>query len=133
MRAHQIVNGIVVNTIEVAALDVLPGLVAAEGAIGDHYADGVFTPPEPVIPPVIIPTIVTRKQARKALALAGLFDEVQPAIDAIADPLQRRLVQIDWDDSESYARTDSTLLTLASGIGQGDAALDALFLAASGL
>jgi len=116
----------------VERIDFLPNLIeATEGGVGWLWDGTTLTaPPAPQIP---IPSSVTRKQARKALAIAGIFDAVQPAIDAIADPLQRRLVQIDWDDAASYERTDSTLLTLASGLGQGDAALDALFLAASGL
>ena len=52
MRAHQIENGVVVNTIEVTSLDVLPNLIeATEGGIGWTYADGVFTEPVVVTPP----------------------------------------------------------------------------------
>lgn len=56
MRAHQIENGVVVNTIEVESLDFMPGLVeATEGGIGWTYANGVFIeppePPEPEAPP----------------------------------------------------------------------------------
>jgi len=46
MRAHQVENGVVVNTIEVESLDILPNLVdATEGRIGWNYVGGVFTPP----------------------------------------------------------------------------------------
>jgi len=46
MRAHQIENGIVINTIEVESLSFMAGLVeATEGGIGWTYADGVFTAP----------------------------------------------------------------------------------------
>jgi hypothetical protein len=52
MRAHQIENGVVVNTIEVTSLDVLPNLIeATEGGIGWTYVDGVFTEPVVVTPP----------------------------------------------------------------------------------
>lgn len=55
MKAHQIQNGKVVNTILVDSLDFMPNLVeATEGGIGWTYANGVFTaPPEPevVAPP----------------------------------------------------------------------------------
>ncbi len=132
MRAHQIENGVVINTFIVDSLDFLPNLIdGTEGGVGWLW-DGttLIAPPPRQIP---IPSSVTRKQARKALALAGLFDAVQPAIDAIADPLQRKLVQIDWDDAASYERTDSTLLTLASGLGLDEATLDQLFVAANGL
>ena len=58
MRAHQIENGVVVNTIEVESLDVLPNLVeATEGGIGWTYANGVFTaPPEPEVVAPVTPT-----------------------------------------------------------------------------
>jgi len=132
MRAHQIENGVVINTIVVDSLDFLPNLIdGTDGGIGWTWDGTTLTAPP--APPIPIPAVVTRKQARKALAIAGLFDAVQPAIDAIADPLQRRLVQIDWDDAASYERTDSTLLALASGLGLDEAALDALFLQASTL
>lgn len=49
MRAHQIENGVVVNTIEVESLDFMPGLLDAEngGSIGDTYENGQFITPEP--------------------------------------------------------------------------------------
>lgn len=50
MRAHQIENGVVINTIEVDSLDFMPGLVeATEGSIGDHYENGQFVKPVPVV------------------------------------------------------------------------------------
>ena len=58
MRAHQIENGVVVNTIEVDSLDFMPNLVeATEGGIGWTYANGVFTaPPEPEVAAPVAPT-----------------------------------------------------------------------------
>ena len=52
MRAHVIESGKVTNTIEVESLDFMPGLVDASsgGKMGDSYADGVFTTPEPLPP-----------------------------------------------------------------------------------
>jgi hypothetical protein len=54
MRAHQIENGVVVNTIEVESLDFMQGLVDGEngGAIGDRYENGQFVKPEPVVDPL---------------------------------------------------------------------------------
>jgi hypothetical protein len=46
MRAHQIKNGVIVNTIEVDDLNVLPNLVeATEGGIGWSYENGSFIKP----------------------------------------------------------------------------------------
>ena len=57
MIAHQIKDGLVVNTIVVDSLDVLPDLVeATEGGIGWSYSNGVFTEPVVVERTVISPT-----------------------------------------------------------------------------
>lgn len=52
MRAHIIENGRVVNTIEVASLDFMPGLIDADehgGSIGDEW-DGLAVTPPPLPP-----------------------------------------------------------------------------------
>lgn len=57
MIAHQIKDGLVVNTIVVDSLDVLPDLVeATEGGIGWRYSNGVFTAPVVVERTIISPT-----------------------------------------------------------------------------
>lgn len=57
MIAHQIKDGLVVNTIVVDSLDVLPDLVeATEGGIGWSYSNGVFTAPVVVERTIISPT-----------------------------------------------------------------------------
>lgn len=103
--------------------------------LGDHeqqLADWVasYVPPEPEPPSV--PQVVTRRQARRALALGGLLDLVQPAIDAIPDPTQRALAQIDWDDATDFRRDDATLLLLAAALGLTEGQLDDLFILAGG-
>lgn len=55
------------------------------------------------------------------------------SIDAIADPIQRKLVQIDWDDSLSFERNNVTLQTLATTLGLTSTQLDELFIQAAGL
>lgn len=80
-----------------------------------------------------VPRQVTRKQARKTLALAGLLSQVQPAIDAVADPQTRMLAQIDWDDSATFERDNPTLLMLAETLGLSNSQVDALFIQAAQL
>lgn len=80
-----------------------------------------------------VPQVVTRRQARQALLLAGRLQDVQPAIDAIADPVQRSMVQIEWDDSQEFQRTRATLIALATAIGMTEADLDNLFTQAAQL
>lgn len=79
------------------------------------------------------PQVVTRRQARQALLLAGRLQDVQPAIDAIANPVQRGMVQIEWDDSQEFQRTRPTLIALATAIGMTAQDLDALFTQAAQL
>ena len=81
---------------------------------------------QPIAPTV--PQSLSRAQARAALILAGLIDQVQPAIDTIADPLQRALVQNDWDNRSTFDRDNPTLLALAEALGLTDAQLDDLFV-----
>ena len=46
MRAHQVKNGKIINTIEVDSLDFMPNLIeATEGGIGWSYVDGVLNAP----------------------------------------------------------------------------------------
>lgn len=60
---------------------------------------------------------VTRAQAKAALLITGKLDYVQLAIDAIEDPLHRRLVQIDWDDRLTFEENNPTLIALATALG----------------
>ena len=80
-----------------------------------------------------VPQSVTRRQARQALLLAGLLDNVQPAIDSIADPVQRSMAQIEWDDSQQFERKRPLLIALAAALGLGEEALDNLFIQAAQL
>lgn len=75
-----------------------------------------------------VPQVLTRKQARQALILVGLFKNVKQAIDSIPDETQRLLVQVEWDDSDTYQRDNPTLMMLASALGLSSEALDQLFI-----
>lgn len=94
--------------------------------------DRVFAGSDAVQTPRV-PAKVTRRQARQALAMEGLLGSVQPAIDAISDPLQRQLAQIEWDDSQDFERDRALLIQLGHAIGLTDAGIDALFIRAGGL
>lgn len=81
----------------------------------------------------LVPAVVTRRQARQALLLAGLLGNVQPAIDALQDPMQRDMAQIEWDDSQEFTRDRPLLIQLATALGLDGVALDNLFIQAGGL
>lgn len=139
MRAAVIVDGVVDNIIEIESFDHLPDadLIAAPAAsIGDKWDGEQFhspdmPPEEPELP--VVPSSVTRRQARQALLLAGLLDQVQIAIDAILDPVQRGMLQIEWDDGQTFDRDRSTVLTIGAALGLDDAGLDGLFIQAAAL
>lgn len=80
-----------------------------------------------------VPDKVTARQAVQALISVNKLHLVQPAIDAIADPVQRAMVQAEWDKSQDFERNRPTLIALATAIGLDAAGLDALFIAAEDL
>lgn len=77
--------------------------------------------------PAPVPDSVTARQAEQALILAGLYDRVEPAIDAIANPKERALVRSEWRRSQTFERTRPALLGLAQALGMSSAQLDDLF------
>ncbi len=80
-----------------------------------------------------VPEKVTARQAVQSLISVNKLHLVQPAIDAIADPVQRAMVQAEWDKSQDFERSRPTLIALATAIGLDAAGLDALFIAAEDL
>ena len=80
-----------------------------------------------------VPEKVTARQAVQALISVNKLHLVQPAIDAIADPVQRAMVQAEWDKSQDFERNRPTLIALATAIGLDAAGLDALFIVAEDL
>lgn len=93
----------------------------------------------PSSPPTDIPVInnvpqsITRAQAKAALIINGLISLVQPALDAIVDPLERQLAQNDWDERLHFERTNPMLNNMAAALGMTDAQIDDLFRTASQL
>ena len=73
--------------------------------------------------PVIVPGVVSRFQARRALKDAGVFDKVEAAI-AQAD----EFTQDAWADAQEFRRDSALILSLGESMGLD---LDALFIAAA--
>ncbi|MFD1121823.1 hypothetical protein ACFQ2T_04860 [Methylophilus flavus] len=76
---------------------------------------------------------VSRAQAKIALLNAGKLALVQPAIDAISDPVLRQRMQIEWDERLEFNSQNQTLRTLAQVIGINDQELIELLEIASEL
>jgi hypothetical protein len=80
-----------------------------------------------------VPQTVTRRQAKQALLINGKLSLVQPAIDAIADPSQKAMIQIEWDDSQEFQRTRASVIAIGTAIGLNSTQLDDLFVLAATL
>jgi len=110
--------------------DLMGWIPAGNARIGDTWDGKEF------LAPVVIPSVpvsVTSRQAKRALLDAGLLDDVEDAIAAIPDKLERRRVQIDWIEAQDFRRDWPVLVSLAKSLGLDSAALDALFIEAKNL
>ena len=87
-------------------------------------------------PPVVEPTAqvpqqISVGQGREALYNAGLFANVQPAIDAIEDPDTKWRVQNAWDYRVTWERQSPFVAMMAGILGLNDEQADQLFIAAA--
>lgn len=80
-----------------------------------------------------VPDTVTKRQGRQQMIVMGLIDQVQAAIDAIEDNINRALIQSYWDDSTEYQRSHPQMIALGEAIGLTEKDLDEAFIAASQL
>ena len=71
--------------------------------------------------------VVTMRQARRALLDAGLLDQVDAAIAAIADDTERRQAEIDWEYATTVERLWPWVQTLGAALGLSAEDLDTLF------
>lgn len=82
-------------------------------------------PPEP-----FVPYAVSRFQARAALHLAGLLDQVEALMAA---PEADMLARLAWQDAQEFRRHSPTVAAMGTALGLDDAQLDALFTTAAGI
>ena len=89
---------------------------------------------KPVVPaPVIIPSVVTMRQARLALLQEGLLSDVTSAISAITDETSRQAAQIEWEYATIVDRNSTFTQQLVTALGLTNEQVDSLFLQASTL
>lgn len=88
----------------------------------------------PPAPAAIVPQVVSFRQAKTQLRLAGIWDGAIAAAEAIADPVTRIKILGLLLDSTEYERQRPELIGFAkNNLGMTDAQLDALFIAAAAL
>ncbi len=78
-------------------------------------------------------TTITRRQGKQQLVIDGLDASVQTAIDSVTDITQRKLLQIYFDDADTWGRNHSSLIALGTSIGLDSTQLDTMFESASKL
>jgi hypothetical protein len=85
--------------------------------------------PEPyVAPPAPPPLVVSRFQAKAALADAGLLAAVETIM---ASPQTPEIAKLAWADAVEFRRTSPTVLSMGAALGLTESALDQLFAAAA--
>lgn len=94
---------------------------------GEQIAPYEPPSPEEVLARERAGMVVSRRQAKQQLVIEGVYDKIQPAIDAIEDTTQRALVQIYFDDADTWERLNDDLITLGHAVGLSDEKMDELF------
>lgn len=110
--------------------ELLAGQSEGKAISADANGKPVLTDPPPA--QAVVPSEITMRQCRLALHRESLLASVQPAIDALEEPL-RGEAQIEWDYATSVRRDSEVVFILAKGLEIEDSRLDDLFLAASKL
>lgn len=83
-------------------------------------------PEYPAPPPPPAPTSCSRRQAELALLQVGMLDTLQAAIEAIADPIEKRRAQIEYG-ANVWERSNPFLQQMWAALGGTPDKLDDLF------
>ena len=84
----------------------------------------------PTPAPAPVPQVVSRFQARAALHLAGLLEQVNAMM---ADPATPMLARLAWQDALEFRRQSPTVLAMAAALNLTDAQIDELFTTAAAI
>lgn len=132
MRYAILENGRVANLIVAdAEFAASIGAVECPGHVdlGWAYDGATWAAPVPV---VVVPDVVTMRQARLALLQAGKLADVEASIAALPSPA-KEAAQVEWEYATEVKRNSALVRQLAPALGMDDAALDALFSQAATL
>ena len=128
MRAHLVKDGVIVNTVEVANLSFMDGLVDASigGAIGDSISNGLVVKNTPV---PVVPQSVPMANARYELIKAGKMADVNSYFAALTG-IEGDIARTAWDFEPSVNRSNPYVIAAAAAVGLNESQLDDLFIAA---
>ena len=106
-----------------------------EGGVLPEHVHGFPADAVPAAPPAetaidhsIVPQVVTRRQALRALLAAGKLDQIELLIQSAP-----RTVQIDWATAGTFERNNPLIAELAPQVGLTEADVDGLFIEAAQL
>lgn len=104
------------------------GTIIATPEFAEQQHPGAWrVSPDQADPPALAVTLkCSRRQGQLALLSYGLLDDAEAAIAAIADPIDRRAAQIEYD-ADTWERSNPFLLQLWTQIGGTPESLDAAF------
>lgn len=97
-------------------------------------AAGEFGPVAPFVPRAPTLRSLTQRQFRLALVGAGIAQvQVDAAIAAIPDPVERETASIEWQFASEFRRDHPLIDAIGGTLGLTSAQIDAIWLAAQGL
>lgn len=128
MRYAIIVDGVVVNAAVANQALESNWVQSDEAKIGDLYQDGQFITPAI---PIQIPESISMRQCRLQLLAENMLDDVNAAIAAIPDEMQRKTAEIEWEYATTVERSSPWVEQLGSALGLSDSQLDKLFIDAA--
>lgn len=135
MKTHIIEDGVVINTIIATVAEAEAAYPDAVCIDAEQHAGGVgwlwdghalTPPPPPPAPQLPVPAHCTRRQGQLMLLSLGLLDDAEAAIAAIADPVERRAAQVEYD-ADTWERSNAFLSGLWVQLGGTSASLDDVF------
>lgn len=108
--------------------ELLHGLNEGRQVVLDDDGRPILIEAPPAEP--FVPRSVSRFQARAALHLAGLLNQVEALM---TDPETDMLARLAWQDAQEFRRHSPTVAAMAAALGLDEAQLDALFTTAAGI
>lgn len=101
------------------------------GLPGETWRVIPYVEPTVIPTPVVVPTVVTMKQARLALLEFGMYNSVEIALNAIPDETERTKALIEWEYAGFVDRNSALVTSMAAALSLTPMQLDTLFVTAA--